>query len=41
VKVFLDEYVDWRLMREIVGHDVSTARQLGWTTTIDHLGTTE
>jgi hypothetical protein len=32
VKVFLDECVDWRLMREIVGHDVSTARQMGWTT---------
>jgi len=31
VKVFLDECVDWRLMREIVGHDVSTARQMGWT----------
>lgn len=32
MKVFLDECVDWRLMREIVGHDVSTARQMGWTT---------
>jgi hypothetical protein len=32
VKVFLDECVDWRLMREIVGHDVNTARQMGWTT---------
>ena len=32
MKVFLDECVDWRLMREIVGHDVNTARQMGWTT---------
>jgi hypothetical protein len=31
MRVFLDECVDWRLMREIVGHDVSTARQMGWT----------
>ena len=31
MKVFLDECVDWRLTREIVGHDVSTARQMGRT----------
>jgi hypothetical protein len=31
VKVLLDECVDWRLAREIVGHDVRTARQMGWT----------
>jgi hypothetical protein len=31
VKVFLDECVDWRLGRDIVGHDVKTARQMGWT----------
>jgi len=31
VRVFLDECVDWRLARDIVGHDVKTARQLGWT----------
>jgi hypothetical protein len=30
--VFLDECVDWRLARDIVGHDVKTARQMGWTT---------
>lgn len=30
MKVFLDECVDWRLSREIVGHDVKTARQMGW-----------
>jgi len=32
VKVLLDECVDWRFMREIVGHEVSTAHQMGWTT---------
>jgi len=32
VKVLLDECVDWRLIRDIVGHDVKTARQMSWTT---------
>jgi len=32
VKVLVDECVDWRLSREIVGHDVKTARQMGWST---------
>ena len=27
-----DECVDWRLMRDIVGHDIKTARQMGWAT---------
>jgi hypothetical protein len=31
VKIFLDECVDWRLSRDIEGHDVKTARQMGWT----------
>jgi hypothetical protein len=31
VKVLLDECVDWRLARDIIGHDVRTARQMGWT----------
>jgi hypothetical protein len=30
VKVFLDECVDWRLARDIVDHEVKTARQMGW-----------
>jgi hypothetical protein len=29
-KVLLDECVDWRLLRAIAGHDVKTARQMGW-----------
>ena len=32
MKIFLDECVDWRLSREIVGHDVATAGAMGWTT---------
>jgi hypothetical protein len=31
VRIFLDECIDWRLSRDIVGHDVKTARQMGWT----------
>jgi predicted nuclease of predicted toxin-antitoxin system len=30
VKVFLDECVDWRLAREIAGHDVRSARDMQW-----------
>jgi Domain of unknown function (DUF5615) len=32
VRVLLDECVDWRLSRDILGHDVKTARQMGWAT---------
>ncbi len=32
MRVLLDECVDWRLAREIAGHEVKTARQMGWTT---------
>jgi predicted nuclease of predicted toxin-antitoxin system len=32
LKVLLDECVDWRLARDLVGHEVKTARQMGWTT---------
>ena len=32
MKVFVDECVDWRLARDIVGHEVKTARQMGWLT---------
>jgi hypothetical protein len=30
MKVLIDECIDWRLSRDIVGHDVKTARQMGW-----------
>ena len=32
MKVFVDECVDWRLARDIVGHEVKTAQQMGWLT---------
>lgn len=32
MRVLVDECVDWRLSREIVGHDVKTTRQMGWAT---------
>lgn len=32
MRVLLDECVDWRLSRDILGHDVKTARQMGWAT---------
>jgi len=32
VKVLLDECVDWRLSRDIAGHEVKTARDMGWAT---------
>src|SRR5581483_3703650 len=30
MKVLLDECVDWRLSRDIIGDEVKTARQMGW-----------
>ncbi len=30
MRIFLDECVDWRLSRDLVGHQVMTARQMGW-----------
>lgn len=30
MRILLDECVDWRLSRAIVGHDVRTAKQMGW-----------
>ena len=30
MKVLLDECVDWRLSRDIPGHEVKTVRQMGW-----------
>jgi predicted nuclease of predicted toxin-antitoxin system len=32
MKILLDECVDWRLSRDIIGHDVKTVRQMGWQT---------
>ena len=30
MRVLLDECVDWRLARDLVGHDVNTVQQMGW-----------
>jgi hypothetical protein len=30
VRVLLDECVDWRLWRALTGHEVKSARQMGW-----------
>lgn len=30
MRVLLDACIDWRLCRDIVGHDVKTAHQMGW-----------
>ena len=30
MKVLLDECIDWRLLHDIHGHEVKTARQMGW-----------
>jgi predicted nuclease of predicted toxin-antitoxin system len=30
VRIFLDECVDWRLARDITGHDVRSARDMNW-----------
>lgn len=30
MRVFIDECIDWRLARDIAGHDVKTAHQMGW-----------
>ena len=32
MKILLDECVDWRLARDLPGHEVSTTRQMGWAT---------
>jgi hypothetical protein len=32
LRILLDECVDWRLSRDVIGHDVKTARQMGWAT---------
>lgn len=35
MRVFLDECVDRRLARELVGHDLKTARDMGWRTIVN------
>jgi hypothetical protein len=35
LRIFLDECVDRRLARELVGHEARTARDMGWTTIVN------
>lgn len=35
MKVLLDECVDWRLARDVAGHDVKTTHHMGWKTKKD------
>jgi Protein of unknown function (DUF433) len=35
LRIFLDECVDRRLARDLIGHDVRTARDMGWTTIVN------
>ena len=30
MKILLDECIDWRLSRELVGHEAKTVPQMGW-----------
>jgi predicted nuclease of predicted toxin-antitoxin system len=30
MKILLDECLNWRLKRELVGHEVSTVQDMGW-----------
>jgi Domain of unknown function (DUF5615) len=30
LRVLLDECVDWRLARHLIGHEIKTARDMGW-----------
>jgi hypothetical protein len=30
VKLLLDECLDWRLRRDLLGHDVKTGQDMGW-----------
>ena len=35
MRILLDECVDRRLARDLIGHDVRTARDMGWTTIVN------
>ncbi|HEX3067625.1 MAG TPA: DUF5615 family PIN-like protein [Thermoanaerobaculia bacterium] len=35
MKILIDECVDWRLLRDLPGHDVKTVRQAGWSETVN------
>ncbi|HEX9985650.1 MAG TPA: DUF5615 family PIN-like protein [Thermoanaerobaculia bacterium] len=35
MRILLDECVDWRLLRDLAGHEVRTVRQMGWLSSMD------
>ena len=35
MRILIDECVDWRLVRDLPGHDAKTVRQMGWTETVN------
>jgi predicted nuclease of predicted toxin-antitoxin system len=35
MRILIDECVDWRLLRDLPGHDTKTVRQMGWDETIN------
>jgi predicted nuclease of predicted toxin-antitoxin system len=35
MRILIDECVDWRLLRDLPGHDVKTVRQMGWIETVN------
>lgn len=35
MRIFLDECVDRRLARDLIGHEVKTAHEMGWTSIIN------
>lgn len=35
MRILIDECVDWRLLRDLPGHDVKTVRQMGWNETVN------
>ena len=35
MKVLVDECIDWRLLRDLVGVDAKTVKQMGWSETVN------
>ena len=35
MRILLDECVDWRLLRDLPGHDVKSVKQMGWSETVN------
>jgi predicted nuclease of predicted toxin-antitoxin system len=35
MRILLDECIDWRLLRDLTGHDVKSVQQMGWSETVN------